>query len=81
VALTILSPEAERLAQELAAKTGQSVEDAVVKALRQQTEREERRIKLHEAIKEIQDRVAELPVLDDRSADEILGYDKWGLPH
>jgi antitoxin VapB len=77
----MLSPEAERLAQELAAKTGESLEDAVIKALRQQTEREERRIKLHEAIKEIQDRVAELPVLDDRSADEILGYDEWGLPH
>jgi hypothetical protein len=32
-------------------------------------------------IKEIQDEVAKLPVLDDRSPDEILGYDEWGLPH
>jgi antitoxin VapB len=77
----MLSPEAERLAHELAAKIGASVEETVIKALQQQTEREERRIKFHEAIKEIQDRIAELPVLDDRSADEILGYDEWGLPH
>lgn len=81
MALTIQSPEAERLAQELAAKTGASVEDSILKALREQMEREEGRRKFHEAIKEIQDRVAELPVLDNRSPDELLGYDEWGLPH
>jgi antitoxin VapB len=81
MALTIDSPEAERLAQELATTTGQKVEDAVFKAVQEQTEREERRRKFHEAIKKIQDEVAKLPVLDDRSADEILGYDESGLPH
>jgi hypothetical protein len=70
VALTIQSPEAERLALELAEKTGASVEDSILKALREQTEREERRRKFHEAIKEIQDRVAELPVLDNRAPDD-----------
>jgi len=31
------------------------------------------------AIRSIQDAVAKLPVLDARSADEILGYDEHGL--
>jgi len=81
VALTIQSPEAERLAQELAAKRGASVEDSVLQALRAETEREEERARRHQLIKEIQDEVAKLPVLDDRTPDEILGYDEWGLPH
>jgi antitoxin VapB len=28
----------------------------------------------------IQERVAALPVLDDRTPDEIIGYDENGLP-
>lgn len=35
---------------------------------------------LHAEIAEIQARVAALPVLDDRSPEEIIGYDKSGLP-
>ncbi len=81
MALTIQNAETERLAQDLAAKTGQSVEEAVLKALKEQTDREERRADLHKAVREIQEAVAKLPVLDNRSADEILGYDEWGLPH
>jgi antitoxin VapB len=30
-------------------------------------------------IAEIQTRLAELPVVDDRSPDEIIGYDEFGL--
>jgi antitoxin VapB len=77
----MLSVEAERLAQELAAQNGKSVDDVVIIALREQAEREKRRAHIHNVMKEIQDRVAELPVLDDRSADEILAYNEWGLPH
>ena len=32
------------------------------------------------AIEKIVEEVAKLPVLDDRTADEILGYDENGLP-
>ncbi len=32
------------------------------------------------AIEKIVEEVARLPVLDDRTADEILGYDENGLP-
>lgn len=35
---------------------------------------------LRREIRRIQERVSRLPVLDDRSADEILGYDENGLP-
>ena len=77
----MLSPEAERLAQELAANNGKSVDDVVTIALREKTEREELRARRHKLIKELQDEVAKLPVLDDRTPDEILRYDEWGLPH
>jgi antitoxin VapB len=32
------------------------------------------------AVRQIQREIAALPVLDNRTADEILGYDQWGLP-
>jgi antitoxin VapB len=33
------------------------------------------------AIREIQESLAKLPVLDPRTPDELLGYDEFGLPH
>lgn len=33
-----------------------------------------------QAIREIIDRVAALPVLDDRTPEEIIGYDENGVP-
>jgi hypothetical protein len=35
----------------------------------------------HAAIREFQDYLMKLPVLDSRAADEVLGYDEFGLPH
>jgi hypothetical protein len=43
----MLSPEAERLARELAAKNGKSVDDVVTIAPREKTEREELRARRH----------------------------------
>lgn len=40
-----------------------------------------RRPTLRWQIRKILQRVDALPTLDDRSADEILGYDEHGLPH
>jgi antitoxin VapB len=37
--------------------------------------------KVRALVEQIQKRVAQLPVLDSRSPDEILGYDEFGLPH
>jgi antitoxin VapB len=83
MALSIKDPEADRLARELAKLTGESMTQAVKKALEERL----RRVKpakadqtLIDDLNEIAMRCAALPVIDDRSADEILGYDEKGLP-
>jgi antitoxin VapB len=83
MALSIKSIEAERLAREIAAKTGESLTDAIRKALEERLDRlqNQRRSQiLASQLEEILSRVDQLPVLDSRSPDEILGYDEHGLP-
>lgn len=83
MALNIKHPDADRLARQLAAKTGETLTDAVVNALRERLFREEarrRRSSLARELEAIRKRCAALPVLDSRSSDEILGYDEHGLP-
>lgn len=83
MALNIKNPEAERLARELAEATGENITQAVTQALREQLIRKTGRVRdltLREDIRRIQERVARLPVLDDRSPDEIVGYDEHGMP-
>ncbi len=79
--LHIKDPEAYRLARTLADRTGQTVTQVVVKALREAVERDEE-CRLDpawmESIRAIQERVAALPVLDTRSVREILGYNDQG---
>ncbi len=83
MALNIRNAEVEKLAAELALVTGESKTEAVTKALRDRLvrvrlERTQRR--LADELDAIAEHCASLPVLDDRSADEILGYDDAGLP-
>jgi len=84
MALSIKSPEADRLARELAALTGESITAAVIAAMREKIEREERRSSHSEALAAelmaIGRHCAALPVYDSRTSDEILGYDENGLP-
>ena len=83
MALSIKHPEADRLARELAARTGESLTDAILNALRERLIRERGRVRgrsLRDEIHAIRMRTAALPVRDHRSADEILGYDQGGLP-
>jgi antitoxin VapB len=82
VALSIKNDEADRLARALAEETGESLTDAVVVALRERLERQRRRRGPAVAVRlgRLADELAELPTLDDRSADEIIGYDEHGLP-
>jgi antitoxin VapB len=85
MALSIRDPETDRLARELAALTGESMTEAIRIALAERLART-RHVKhddlrsLISDVRAIQERVAKLPVLDDRTDDEILGYDKDGLP-
>ncbi len=81
--LSIKNPQAEDLARELAARTGESITEAVTKAVRDRlkglrnvggSERERQRVE-----RLLRDFDA-LPETDPRSLEEILGYDEAGLP-
>ena len=83
MALSIKHPEADQLARDLAARTGETLTDAVLNALRERLRRETGRAHtppLREKLARIRMACSSLPVLDDRPADEILGYDENGLP-
>lgn len=93
--LRISDPKIEELAQELANRTGETLEQAVTRALeerilRSKTDAKTRAARLNNprseadiaartaAIMEIVERVKKLPVLDDRTPDEIIGYNEYG---
>jgi antitoxin VapB len=81
--LSIKSMEAERLAREIADRTGESLTGAIQKALEERLDRlkQQRRSQiLAGQLEEILNRVDQLPVLDPRAPDDILGYDEHGLP-
>ena len=83
MALNIKDPETDRLARQLADLTDENITDAVKAALRDRLEREKRRRgrKIDWALlREKQQEIARLPIVDDRSPDELLGYDEGGLP-
>lgn len=83
MALSIKNTKAELLAEEVARETGETRTDAVIHAL------EERLARLRgrkaavgdlSVMRQIAAHCAALPDLDTRSPDEILGYDRQGLP-
>ncbi len=81
MSLNIKNPEADRLARELADKTGESITEVVINALRERLAREEGKARtrsIAEEIHAIAKRCAALPDLDTRSPDEIIGYDEHG---
>ena len=83
MAISIKSVETERLAREIASKTGESLTGAIQKALEERLERirQQRRNQiLSSQLEDILRRVDALPVVDSRTPDEILGYDEHGLP-
>lgn len=86
--LNIRSEEANQLASEVAILTGETKTNAVIQALRErldrlrlqreaQAEKQESRC---DQLDRIALRCAARPMLDQRSADEICGYDTNGLP-
>jgi antitoxin VapB len=83
VALSLKDPEADRLAREVVARTGETLTTAVIVALRERLARlkgRRRRRALRDELREIGERCAALPTIDDRTADDILGYDDLGVP-
>ena len=82
MALSIKNPEADRLARRLANMTGESLTEAVLRALHERLERESGRRHAHprDEVAQMQARIARLPRLDRRSDDDLIGYDPHGLP-
>jgi antitoxin VapB len=83
MALSIKDPETERLARTLAERTGETITVATRRALEERLRRvgsDARKAALLEDMAASRKRWAAMPVLDRRSADEIIGYDENGLP-
>ena len=83
--LNIKNREIHEQAQELASLKGVSISEAVGGAIREALEQERaRRSRSFErrrsALDEVAADFARLPVVDSRSAEEILGYDETGVP-
>jgi antitoxin VapB len=78
MALNIKSREADRLARELARRRNKPITAVVVEALRSELAREKGRARppgLADRLMAIGARYAQLPELDHRCDEEILGYD------
>ena len=75
-------PEINQWTTELAAYTGESVTLAVVNAVRERLEREKRyrSNSLADELLRIGKECAALPIIDNRSPDEIIGYNSNGAP-
>ena len=83
MALNIKDPETDALARRLSKLTGESLTVAIKRAISDRLERERRRRGLatrRAALDEALARFDALPVADDRSPDELIGYDDRGLP-
>lgn len=83
MALNIKDPEADRLVRELAATTGESITDAARKAFAERLARVRARTVPQTdraRVREIIERARARNVADERSEDEILGFDENGIP-
>ena len=63
--------------------TGEDIDTAIIRAIQERLARTPRRRAADEeaTIEALFDRLAQLPVLDRRSPEEIIGYGPDGLPH
>jgi antitoxin VapB len=91
MALSIKNREYEETARELARITGKSITEAGLLALQRELERQKTIKRLlqspHQidddplaAIRDIQQRYADLPTSSTMSDDDVLGYDESGAP-
>jgi len=83
MALSIKDPETDRLARALAETTGESLTEAIRRALEERLSRVAKRQsfeRMEAGVKRVQAGLASLPVLDARTSDELLDYDGRGLP-
>jgi hypothetical protein len=80
--MNIHSKKVDDLAQRLADATGEDVETALERAIQERLARVGPRATTDHkaAIISFFEQASAMPVLDPRPADEILGYDRFGLP-
>ncbi len=80
--LTVDDPVAEALARTLAERTGESVNEVVVKALRERLDRTPERQEGAERgdLVALWEECKSDPDYDLRSPDDIIGYDENGVP-
>ncbi len=81
--LSIKNDATERLARQVASATGESLTEAIHKALQErwlQLRAKRRSSILADQLEDLLRRVDAMPTLDSRPEDEILGYDEHGLP-
>ena len=83
MALSLKDKETDRLAREVASLTGETLTEAIRKALAERLERERlrrgERQRLADRLLEIGAHCAALPDHDTRTPDEIIGYDETGM--
>ncbi len=81
MALYLTDPDINRLIRELTEYTGENPTEAVSIAVSERLERQKQRLhpSLAEELLRIGRECAATPVLDDRTPEEILGYDKHGI--
>ncbi len=82
-----LNHDTEELARLLAVHAGKSPDEVIRQALEDRARSSgialpdrPRRSPSFDRMMEVSDRFSALPVLDDRPADEIVGYDDIGVP-
>ena len=83
MALSIKDEKADRLARELARRTGESITEAVTRALEERLRRvapQKRDARLLRELNELAKQSAALAGEDRRTPEEIIGYDENGLP-
>ncbi len=83
MALSIRNQRAEELAREVAAESGETLTQAIIRALEERLERLRGRRRLTDTTREIlkiSERCGSLPDIDPRSPEEILGHDQTGIP-
>ncbi|MGH7042570.1 MAG: type II toxin-antitoxin system VapB family antitoxin [Acetobacteraceae bacterium] len=83
MALSLKDPETDRLAREVVALTGETLTDAIRKALAERLEHERLRrgecSGLVDQLDQLRREAAAAPDFDTRTPDEIVGYDENGI--
>ena len=83
MALSLKDKETDRLARAVADLTGETLTEAIRKALAERLERERlrhgRTVRLADRLTQLGRECANLPDYDTRSPDELVGYDETGI--